>query len=66
MTDDVFFPRMLFMVPGKARPQAVKPHQDLLAEFLFLGLPHPRRHGLLDPPVDAFCRLVRDFPPSRP
>ncbi|HUE61303.1 MAG TPA: DUF4331 family protein [Acidimicrobiales bacterium] len=45
MTDDVFSARMIFMVHGKARPQAIKPHQDLLAEFPFLGTPHPEVAG---------------------
>jgi hypothetical protein len=31
---------MLFMVHGQASPQHVKPHEDLLAEFPFLGTPH--------------------------
>jgi hypothetical protein len=39
-TDDVFSARMLFMVHGEASPQHVKPHEDLLAEFPFLGTPH--------------------------
>jgi hypothetical protein len=41
MTDDVFSARMAFMVHGQATPQAVKPHDDLLAVFPFLGTPHP-------------------------
>jgi Domain of unknown function (DUF4331) len=41
LTDDVFSARMIFMVHGQATPQAVKPHDDLLATFPFLGLPHP-------------------------
>jgi Domain of unknown function (DUF4331) len=41
MTDDVFSARMIFMVHGQATPQAVKPHDDLLAVFPFLGRPHP-------------------------
>jgi hypothetical protein len=41
MTDDVFSARMIFMVHGQATPQPVKPHKDLLAEFPFLGTPHP-------------------------
>lgn len=39
-TDDVFSARMIFMVHGQARPQDLKPHADLLAEFPFLGIPH--------------------------
>ena len=41
MTDDVFSARMIFMVHGQATPQDVKPHEDLLADFPFLGDPHP-------------------------
>ena len=41
MTDDVFSARMIFMVHGQATPQGVKPHDDLMAVFPFLGLPHP-------------------------
>ena len=40
MTDDVFSNRMIFMTHGKANPQGVKPHEDLLAVFPFLGTPH--------------------------
>lgn len=39
-TDDVFSARMIFMTHGRATPQNVKPHEDLLAEFPFLGIPH--------------------------
>jgi hypothetical protein len=41
MTDDVFSARMIFMVHGQATPQSVKPHDDLMAVFPFLGVPHP-------------------------
>jgi len=41
MTDDVFSARMIFMVHGQATAQPVRPHDDLLAEFPFLGMPHP-------------------------
>jgi Domain of unknown function (DUF4331) len=41
MTDDVFSARMIFMVHGQATSQPVGPHKDLLAEFPFLGTPHP-------------------------
>ena len=40
MTDDVFSTRMIFMVHGRGTPQNVKPHEDLTAEFPFLGVPH--------------------------
>jgi Domain of unknown function (DUF4331) len=41
MTDDVFSTRMIFMTHGRANPQGVKPHDDLLAHFPYLGLPNP-------------------------
>ncbi len=41
MTDDVFSTRMIFMIHGQATPQDVKPHDDLTADFPFLGVPHP-------------------------
>jgi hypothetical protein len=40
MTDDVFSTRMVFMTHGQANPQGVKPHDDLMAVFPFLGTPH--------------------------
>jgi hypothetical protein len=40
MTDDVFSARMIFMVHGQASPQPIKPHDDLMAVFPFLGMPH--------------------------
>jgi hypothetical protein len=41
MTDDVFSARMIFMIHGQATPQPLTPHEDLLAAFPFLGVPHP-------------------------
>jgi hypothetical protein len=41
MTDDVFSARMIFMTHGQATPQLIKPHDDLLGHFPYLGLPHP-------------------------
>jgi hypothetical protein len=41
MTDDVFSARMIFMIHGQATPQNIRPHEDLLAAFPFLGVPHP-------------------------
>jgi len=41
MTDDVFSARMIFMVHGHATPQPIKPHDDLLAHFPYLGPPNP-------------------------
>jgi hypothetical protein len=40
MTDDVFSARMAFMTHGQATSQVVKPHDDLLVEFPFLGMPN--------------------------
>jgi hypothetical protein len=40
MTDDVFSTRMIFMVHGQATPQSVKPHDDLMPAFPFLGKPN--------------------------
>ena len=41
MTDDVFSARMSFMSTAKPPPNSIKPHDDLLATFPFLGTPHP-------------------------
>jgi signal transduction histidine kinase len=41
MTDDVFSARMIFMTHGQATPQDVRPHDDLLAHFPYLGPPNP-------------------------
>jgi hypothetical protein len=32
---------MAFMTHGQATPQGVRPHDDLMAVFPFLGLPNP-------------------------
>jgi len=41
MTDDVFSARMAFMTHRQATPQGIRPHDDLLARFPYLGLPNP-------------------------
>jgi hypothetical protein len=41
MTDDVFSARMIFMTHGRANPQGVRPHDDLLPQFPHLGPPNP-------------------------
>jgi hypothetical protein len=41
MTDDVFSARMIFMTHGRANPQGVRPHDDLLADFPYVGPPNP-------------------------
>ncbi len=40
-TNDVFSARMAFLTNGKVSSDGLKPHDDLLAEFPFLGLPNP-------------------------
>ncbi|HXW34922.1 MAG TPA: DUF4331 family protein [Acidimicrobiales bacterium] len=40
-TDDVFTYRMGFLTHGRETSGGLKPHDDLLAEFPFLGLPNP-------------------------
>ena len=40
MTDDVFSARMIFMTHGQVNPQGVRPHDDLLAHFPYLGPPN--------------------------
>jgi Domain of unknown function (DUF4331) len=42
-TDDVFSLRFAFMTNGQIKPQPVKPHEDLLSEFPFMGIPHPTK-----------------------
>jgi len=41
MTDDVFSARMIFMTHEQATPQDIRPHDDLLAHFPYLGPPNP-------------------------
>jgi hypothetical protein len=31
---------MIFMTHGQVKPQDIKPHEDLLDEFPYLGMPH--------------------------
>ena len=40
-TNDVFSARMAFLTNGKVSSDGLKPHDDLQAEFPFLGLPNP-------------------------
>jgi hypothetical protein len=42
-TDDVFSLRFAFTTNGQIKPQTVKPHEDLLSEFPFMGIPHPAK-----------------------
>jgi hypothetical protein len=40
-TDDVYSMRFAWLSHGKVPPTGLKPHDDLLNEFPYLGLPHP-------------------------
>ena len=41
LTDDVFSMRFAWLTYGKVPPTGLKPHDDLLAEFPYLGPPNP-------------------------
>jgi hypothetical protein len=41
LTDDVYSMRFAWLSHGKVGPTGLKPHDDLLTEFPFLGMPHP-------------------------
>ena len=40
MTDDVFSARAAYVTHGQFTSQGLKPHDDLLSEFPYLGLPN--------------------------
>jgi uncharacterized protein DUF4331 len=40
LTDGVFSARMAFLTNGKVRSDGIKPHDDLLPEFPYLGPPN--------------------------
>ena len=40
-TDDVYSIRFAWLTKGKVPPSGLKPHDDLLAEFPYLGPPNP-------------------------
>jgi hypothetical protein len=42
LTDHVVAHRLAFISKGEIPPDGLKPHRDLLAEFPYLGTPHPR------------------------
>jgi hypothetical protein len=44
-TNDVYSYRFAWLTHGKVPPQGLKPHDDLQAEFSYLGLPHPQPAG---------------------
>jgi hypothetical protein len=41
LTDDVYSMRFAWLTHGKVPPTGLRPHQDLMAEFPFLGVPNP-------------------------
>ena len=41
LTDDVYSMRFDWLTHGKVPPSGLKPHDDLLAQFPYLGPPHP-------------------------
>jgi hypothetical protein len=41
LTDDVFSLRFSWLTYGKVPPTGLKPHDDLLAQFPYLGPPNP-------------------------
>jgi Domain of unknown function (DUF4331) len=41
LTDDVFSMRFTWLTHGKVPPTGLKPHDDLQAEFPYLGVPNP-------------------------
>ncbi len=41
LTDDVYSMRFAWLTHGKVGPTGLKPHDDLLNEFPYLGLPNP-------------------------
>lgn len=42
-TDDVIDYRLAFLSKGDIPPSGLKPHTDLLAEFPYIGTPHPKK-----------------------
>ena len=41
LTDDVFSARYVWLTHGKVTSDGLKPHDDLLAQFPYLGPPNP-------------------------
>jgi hypothetical protein len=41
LTDDVYSLRFAWLTNGKVPPSGLKPHDDLLNEFPYLGPPNP-------------------------
>ena len=42
-TDDVYSLRFAWLTNGKVPPSGLKPHDDLLAHFPYLGVPNPQK-----------------------
>lgn len=42
-TDDVIDHRLAFLSQGEIPPDGLKPHTDLLGEFPYIGMPHPKK-----------------------
>jgi hypothetical protein len=42
LTDDVYSMRFAWLTHGKVTSDGLKPHDDLLAEFPYLGPPNPQ------------------------
>jgi hypothetical protein len=40
LTDDIFSARLAWLTHGRVASQGLKPHDDLLAEFPYLGPPN--------------------------
>jgi hypothetical protein len=43
LTDDVYSLRFAWLTNGKVPPSGLKPHDDLQAQFPYLGPPNPSR-----------------------
>jgi hypothetical protein len=43
LTDDVYSLRFAWLSNGKIPPAGLKPHDDLLTEYPYLGVPNPQR-----------------------
>jgi hypothetical protein len=40
LTDDAFSARFAWLTDGKVGPDGLQPHDDMLTEFPFLGVPN--------------------------
>lgn len=65
LTDDVFSARYAWLTHGKVTSDGLKPHDDLLAEFPYLGLPHTQPEGT-SPSTNGFLEtLSHETTPQR-